>query len=96
LRSDFKLIGSSLHDFIAEPERAFLIPGYYRIKQAALDAGALGAGISGSGPSVFALSSEQELAGTIGREMSTVFSDQKIQCSVFVSAVNRTGVSLMS
>jgi homoserine kinase len=96
LRSDYQLIGSSLEDYIAEPERAFLIPGYYRIKQVALDAGALGAGISGSGPSVFALSNDGDLAGTIGREMSSVFSDLKIQCSVFVSAVNRTGVSLMT
>jgi len=95
LRSDFKLIGSSLHDFIAEPERAFLIPGYDQIKQAALDAGALGAGISGSGPSIFALSNQKELAGKAGKEMAKVFSELRIKCAVFVSAVNRTGVSLM-
>ncbi len=96
LRSDYKLIGSSLHDYIAEPERAFLIPGYNRIKQAALDAGALGAGISGSGPSVFALSNNRDLAGKAGKKMAEVFSELRIECAVFVSAVNRTGVSLVS
>jgi len=95
LRSDYQLIGSSLHDYIAEPERAFLIPGYEEIKQSGLDAGALGAGISGSGPSIFALSNDEELAGKIGKEMSKVFSELKIECAIYVSAVNRTGVSLL-
>ena len=55
-REDYELIGRSLQDVVIEPVRSILIPGFDEIKAAALNAGALGCGISGSGPSVFALS----------------------------------------
>jgi len=54
-RSDFALIARSLEDTIAEPRRAPLVPGLAAIKRAAIDAGALGCSLSGSGPSLFAL-----------------------------------------
>jgi len=54
-RSDFELLSRSLEDTIAEPRRASLLPGLAAIKQAAVDAGALGCSLSGSGPSLFAL-----------------------------------------
>ncbi len=54
-RADFDQLARSIDDAIAEPRRASLIPGLAAIKRAAIDAGALGAGISGSGPSLFAL-----------------------------------------
>ena len=95
LMSDFSLIGASLHDAIAEPERAFLIPGYEQVRDAALKAGALGAGISGSGPSVFALSCEQETAVEAGTEMKKIFNSLKINCSVFVSTVNKKGTTIL-
>ena len=53
--ADYARIGRSLGDFVAEPSRSGFIPGYDRIRSLALEAGALGCGISGSGPSVFAL-----------------------------------------
>jgi len=92
--SDFRLIGASLHDVIAEPERAFLIPGYKQVREAAMMAGALGASISGSGPSVFALSSDQETASKAGNEMKQAFNNIGIRCSVFISTVNKTGTTL--
>jgi homoserine kinase len=54
-RADFALLSRALEDAIAEPRRAVLVPGLAAIKQAAADAGALGCGLSGSGPSLFAL-----------------------------------------
>ncbi|HQE95281.1 MAG TPA: homoserine kinase, partial [Candidatus Marinimicrobia bacterium] len=55
-RKDLTLISRSMNDYIIEPQRAKLIPHFYEIKKAALDRGALGCSISGSGPSLFALS----------------------------------------
>ena len=74
LTGDFRLIAASLHDAIAEPERAFLIPGYKQVREAALEAGALGVSISGSGPSVFALAQDQETANKAGIGMKEAFS----------------------
>jgi homoserine kinase len=54
-RSDFAQLSRSLEDTIAEPRRAALVPGFAAIKQAAVDSGALGCSLSGSGPSLFAL-----------------------------------------
>ena len=53
-RGDAELIRDGLHDVLVEPRRAPLIPGFAQVKSAALDHGALGASISGGGPSVFA------------------------------------------
>jgi homoserine kinase len=95
LTSDFRLIGASLHDAIAEPERAFLIPGYKQIREAAVRAGALGASISGSGPSVFALASDRQTADKAGEEMRKAVNSLRIKCSVFVSTVNNEGITLL-
>ncbi len=59
---DRALLSRSLVDVVAEPKRAGLVPGFYDIKAAALDAGALGCSLSGSGPSLFALASSMAVA----------------------------------
>jgi homoserine kinase len=69
-RGDFALIGRALEDTIAEPRRAALVPGLARIKQAAVDAGALGCSLSGSGPSLFALCAGREVAGRVAEAMT--------------------------
>jgi homoserine kinase len=89
--SDYSLIGRSMHDVVAEPYRSALIPGYYEVKQSALDAGALGAGISGSGPSVFALSDNEKTAKKVAEAMSKAFTEIGIGNDVFVSKVNEKG-----
>ncbi|MCS6823340.1 MAG: homoserine kinase [Cytophagaceae bacterium] len=91
LMSDYGLIGRSMHDVVAEPYRSALIPGYYEVKQAALDAGALGAGISGSGPSVFALSNDEKKARVIAKKMSEEFNKLNIGNDVYVSQINSEG-----
>jgi homoserine kinase len=67
---DYDLIGRSLHDEIVEPLRSVLIPGFDLIKQTALENGALGSGISGSGPSIFALSRGKNTADQIAKAMN--------------------------
>jgi homoserine kinase len=70
-RGDFALISRSLEDTIAEPRRASLVPGLAAIKRAALDAGALGCSLSGSGPSIFALCASREAAPRVADAMAS-------------------------
>ncbi len=89
---DFALIARSLEDAIVEPVRKSLIPGFDEVKAACLDAGALGGGISGSGPSVFMLSRTNEVAKRVGEAMSRVFEQTKIGHKIHVSPIQRSGV----
>ena len=88
---DLDLIGRSMQDVIIEPIRSLLIPGFDSVKTNAREAGALGCGISGSGPSVFALSKNQETAEEVGRKMQNAFGALNIDSEVYVSSVNRQG-----
>jgi homoserine kinase len=69
-RSDFALMARSLEDTIAEPRRAALVPGLADIKRAAVGAGALGCSLSGSGPSLFALCADREIAARVAAAMT--------------------------
>jgi homoserine kinase len=91
MKSDYELIGRSMHDVVVEPIRSILIPGFEEVKQSALEAGALGAGISGSGPSIFALSKEEGIARKVGENMKKVFDGLKIGSEVYVSKINNSG-----
>lgn len=71
--ADVELIGEGLRDHLVEPRRAVLIPGFDAVKRAALDAGALGASISGAGPSVFAWCRDAASAECIGGAMRSAF-----------------------
>ncbi|MDR0692927.1 MAG: homoserine kinase [Prevotellaceae bacterium] len=92
--NDYDLISRSLHDVIVEPVRALLIPEFYVIKQAAIDAGALGCSISGSGPSIFALSSDEATAHKVAQAMRRGFDHVGIENHTFVSPVNKEGVRI--
>jgi homoserine kinase len=92
---DYDLIGRSLHDEIVEPLRSVLIPGFDLIKQAALENGALGSGISGSGPSIFALSKGKETAGKIAKAMSAIYEAINLPFEIHVSKVNSEGVKIL-
>ncbi len=91
MQNDFELIGRSLQDVIVEPVRSLLIPGFDQVKQAALSAGALGCGISGSGPSVFALCRNLSMAHRVGKAMQTSFGQLGIPNDTYVSGINRHG-----
>ncbi|QBN18159.1 homoserine kinase [Flavobacterium nackdongense] len=92
---DYELIGRSLHDEIIEPIRSMLIPGFDLIKKAAYENGALGSGISGSGPSIFALSKGKENAEKIAKAMSKVYDEINLPYEIHVSKVNADGVSVI-
>ena len=93
--SDYELIGRSLHDEIVEPLRGPFIPKFDVIKKTALENGALGSGISGSGPSIFALSKGIETANRIGKAMFVVYEDMNIPFEIHVSKVNPEGVKII-
>jgi len=93
--SDYNLISRSLHDAIAEPVRAPLIPNFVGVKQAALLAGALGCSISGSGPSVFALSRGADTAAAVGRVMVEAFAATGINATAFAGQVNGAGATVL-
>ena len=89
LTSDFGLISRSMHDYIVEPIRSILIPGYVEVKEAALEIGALGAGISGSGPSIFALSNNEQIARKIAMEKKRIYTNFKIESETYVSGISQ-------
>ena len=92
---DYELIGRSLHDEIVEPLRSVLIPGFDLIKKTAYENGALGSGISGSGPSIFALSKGKETADKIAKAMSTIYDEMKLPYEIHVSKVNDQGIKII-
>jgi homoserine kinase len=93
--SDYELIGRSLHDEIVEPLRGPFIPKFDVIKKTALENGALGSGISGSGPSIFALSKGIETANRIAKAMSAVYDEMDLPYEIHVSKVNSEGVKII-
>lgn len=93
---DYDLIGRSLHDEIVEPLRSVLIPGFDLMKKTALENGALGSGISGSGPSIFALSKGKENADKIAKAMSAVYDEMKLPYEIHVSKVNPDGMKILT
>ncbi|MGB5379209.1 homoserine kinase, partial [Muriicola sp.] len=95
-QEDYDLIGRSLVDHIVEPIRSILIPGFDEVKQEALHAGALGCGISGSGPSIFALSKGLETATRVTQAMSNVFVKMDLSHDPYVSEINTKGIEIIS
>ena len=95
--SDRALLSRSLVDVVAEPKRAGLVPGFYDIKAAATEAGALGCSLSGSGPSLFALASSLAAAHEAGAAMQRTFSRHSDAGSdLFVSLVGRAGARVVT
>jgi homoserine kinase len=96
-RGDFRLIGRSLEDYIAEPRRASLVPGLAVIKRAALDAGALGCSLSGSGPAIFALCANPEAARRAADAMAAaVRAEIGGDVQTYVSAIASQGARVLS
>ncbi|MCX7024612.1 MAG: homoserine kinase [Spirochaetes bacterium] len=94
--SDYGLIGRSLVDLVAEPWRARLIPRYAQVKEAALVSGALGAGISGSGPSVFALVRGRDTAERCTQAMKAAVESGGLGCDARVSRIMGTGARVLT
>lgn len=93
--NNYDLMQKSLHDAIIEPYRSQLIPHYHIVKQAVLEAGALGCGISGSGPSIFTLNKGLEIANNVKVAMENVYSRTGIEFDVHVSKINTDGIKIL-
>ncbi|MGB1211287.1 MAG: homoserine kinase [Lacinutrix venerupis] len=93
--NDYHLLGDSLQDVIVEPYRSKLIPHYNDVKEAALNNGALGCGISGSGPSIFSLSESLETAKKVEKAIQEVYSKTEIEFYTFTSKINADGIKIL-
>jgi len=91
-KGDHDLISRSLQDTIIEPVRKLLLPRFDEIKAAGLAAGALGGGISGSGPSVFMLSVTEDTAKSVEHAIRKVYSETGIEFNTYVSGIGHEGV----
>ena len=94
MKGDYDLIGRSLEDVIIEPIRSILIPGFDELKLACKAAGALGGGISGSGPSIFFLSKEQTTAMAVEQEMKKLYTRIGLPHHTYVTSINGAGVEI--
>jgi len=94
MKSDYDLIGRSLEDVIIEPVRSILIPGFDELKIACKQAGALGGGISGSGPSIFMLSKSKEIAIAVEKEMNQLYDGIGLPHHTYVTTINQGGVEV--
>lgn len=92
---DYGLISRSLEDHVIEPVRKHLIPGFDEIKRAAAKAGALGGGISGSGPSVFMLSRSREIAESVEAAISRIYGGFELHFHTYVSEIDPAGVRFL-
>ena len=92
MKSDYELISRSLEDVLIEPVRSILIPAFAEVKSKSLEAGALGGGISGSGPSIFMLSRDEATAHQVEKTMQDIYTSTGIPFHTHVTTVNREGV----
>lgn len=95
LKGDYGLIGRSLEDVIIEPVRSVLIPGFAEVKSGSKEAGALGGGISGSGPSIFMLSKDAVTAREIEKVMVDIYKRLGIAYQTHVTTINPAGVRIV-
>ena len=93
--NDYELIKSSLVDVVVEPYRSKLIPHFDAVKKAVLETGALGCGISGSGPSIYSLSEGLETAEKAAEAIRNIFSKTDIAFDVFVGKINTEGIKIL-
>lgn len=95
LKNDYDLLSRSLVDVIVEPIRSILIPGFDEIKHQCKSAGALGGGISGSGPSVFMLSREETTAQNVEQLMKDIYNKIGVEYHTHVTTINYEGVKII-
>jgi homoserine kinase len=95
MKNDYALIGRSLEDVIIEPVRSMLIPGFDEVKQQCKAAGALGGGISGSGPSIFMLSKDTSTALEVEKVMQAIYDRIGLDYHTYVTTINQQGVKII-
>ncbi|MDO9257652.1 MAG: homoserine kinase [Bacteroidales bacterium] len=95
IKSDYELMKRSMSDLLAEPRRTQLIPGYDAIKNAAMEAGAIGCGIAGSGPSIFALCKGETTAKQVAKIIRDGFTNIGLFNEGYVSQLNAPGTVII-
>ena len=93
--NDYNLLSRSLKDELIEPTRSILIPKFEEVKNEALNQGALGSGISGSGPSIFALSKGMETAKNVGNAMAEIYKRLGLEYDMYLSNINKVGIKIL-
>ncbi len=93
--NDYTLISNSLTDVIVEPARKHLIPHFDQVKSEAIKGGALGAGISGSGPTIFALCEGDDIAQNVHQIIENTYKDKGINYHIVISKINTEGVKIL-
>lgn len=94
-QSDYDLIGRSLEDVLIEPTRSILIPAFDQVKNISKELGALGGGISGSGPSIFMLSKNEITAKAVELAMKKIYDSIGLSFHTYVTTINTNGIQLM-
>ena len=94
MQNDYGLISRSLEDVIIEPVRSMLIPGFDEVKKRSMDAGALGGGIAGSGPSIFMLCKEENAAKKIEAIMKDIYNNMALAYHTYVTTINNKGITI--
>ncbi len=95
MSGDLNLLGRSMQDPLVEPIRSMLIPGFDEAKQSALQAGALACSISGSGPSIFAITSSAGDAQNVSDAFSAVYKRYNIDHHIYISGLNSEGTKIL-
>lgn len=90
-QGDYDLLGRCMKDVIVEPIRSMLIPEFYKMKEIAMHHGALGFGISGSGPTVFSLFRSPDDAQRVLLTLQQVLLDKGIASNIYLSEINKNG-----
>lgn len=91
-QGNYELLARSMEDLIVEPARKALIPKFEAVKAASIKAGALGGGISGSGPSMFMLCENENIAKNVEEVMQQVYSQTAVEFKTYISSVNAEGI----
>lgn len=93
---DHDLFAESLNDYIVEPHRSKLIPKFDLVIKNAIDSGALGGGISGSGPSIFTFSKNSQIAKKVNNSIEDIYSKTGIPYHMYTSKINQEGVKILN
>lgn len=94
MQGDYSLISRSLKDVIIEPVRSILIPGFPEVKNQCVEAGALGGGIAGSGPSIFMLCKEESVAKDVELIMKNIYDRLGLPALTYVTTINTNGITI--
>ena len=95
ITEDLDLIERSMKDVIFEPVRSVLIHYFYYIREIALENGAIGFGISGSGPTVFSICKDEQTARKVTEKVREYLRNEKVESNGYISPINPDGVKVI-